>query len=186
MLASCTMEKRLYTSGYHIDWNRSRDGKPVEKAVSDNNILSEQKTGDVESVDAAEFTAPVTLIEETKKSGKSISADRETRNASVITSQLNGSKDSKDQKLVVPAGIFSKKLRKSTSASSAGKSQIVALLLCIFLGLLGIHRFYLGYTGMGVLYLFTAGLLGIGWLIDVILLIIPGGLTPKGKTSYGE
>lgn len=64
------------------------------------------------------------------------------------------------------------------------KSQLVALLLCIFLGGLGIHRFYLGYTGMGLLYLFTAGLAGIGWVIDIILLIIPNGLTPKGQTSY--
>lgn len=72
-----------------------------------------------------------------------------------------------------------KKVGKTT-----GKRQIVAFLLCLFLGLLGIHRFYLGYTGMGVLYIFTAGLFGIGWLVDLILLIIPNGLTPKGETRY--
>lgn len=65
-----------------------------------------------------------------------------------------------------------------------GKSQIVAFLLCLFLGLLGIHRFYLGYTGMGVLYILTVGIFGIGWLIDLILLIIPNGLSPKGETKY--
>ncbi len=67
-----------------------------------------------------------------------------------------------------------------------GKSQIVAFILCLLLGLIGVHRFYLGYTGMGLLYLFTFGLFGIGWLIDLLLLIIPGGLTPKGKSSYRE
>jgi hypothetical protein len=67
---------------------------------------------------------------------------------------------------------------------TTGKLQIVAFLLCLFLGLLGSHRFYLGYTGMGVLYIFTLGLFGIGWLIDLILLIIPNGLTPKGETRY--
>lgn len=76
--------------------------------------------------------------------------------------------------------------QKSPKQTNGGKSQIVALLLCIFLGLIGIHRFYLGYTGMGVLYLLTAGLFGIGWIIDIFLLIIPNGLTPKGKTSYKE
>ena len=67
---------------------------------------------------------------------------------------------------------------------TTGKLQIVALLLCLLLGLLGIHRFYLGYTVMGVLYILTLGLFGIGWLIDLILLIIPNGLTPKGETRY--
>ncbi len=65
-----------------------------------------------------------------------------------------------------------------------GKLQIVAFILCLLLGWLGIHRFYLGYTFMGVIYIFTFGLFGIGWLIDLILLIIPNGLTPKGESRY--
>jgi TM2 domain-containing membrane protein YozV len=77
-----------------------------------------------------------------------------------------------------------KKKKSSAVAANSGKLQIVALVLCILLGLIGVHRFYLGYTGMGVLYLLTLGLFGIGWLIDTILLIIPNGLTPKGKSNY--
>lgn len=46
------------------------------------------------------------------------------------------------------------------------KSKWVALLLCFFLGLLGAHKFYEGKVGMGILYLFTAGLFGIGAFID--------------------
>ncbi len=49
------------------------------------------------------------------------------------------------------------------------KSKTVALLLCIFLGGLGIHRFYVGKVGTGILYLFTGGLFGVGWIIDIIL-----------------
>ena len=79
-----------------------------------------------------------------------------------------------------------KKRQKQSKRRGSGKNQIVALVLAIFLGFLGIHRFYLGYTGMGVLYIFTLGLVGIGWLIDIILLIIPNGLTPKGKNNYRD
>lgn len=60
-----------------------------------------------------------------------------------------------------------------------GKSQMVALLLCFFLGFLGVHRFYLGYTGIGILMLLTLGLFGILTLIDLIR-IFTGSLKPNG------
>ena len=48
----------------------------------------------------------------------------------------------------------------------------VELCLCLFLGWAGAHKFYVGKTGMGILYLFTLGLFGFGWLIDTIKCII--------------
>lgn len=45
----------------------------------------------------------------------------------------------------------------------------IALLLCIFTGF-G-HKFYEGKIGMGILYIFTLDLLGIGWLIDIITIL---------------
>lgn len=48
------------------------------------------------------------------------------------------------------------------------KSYMTALLLSIFLGVLGIDRFYMGYTGLGVLKLVTAGGCGVWALIDLI------------------
>jgi TM2 domain-containing membrane protein YozV len=54
------------------------------------------------------------------------------------------------------------------------KSKIITLLLCIFLGYLGIHRFYTGYAWFGVLYLLTGGILGIGILVDLIFIIFGG------------
>lgn len=52
-------------------------------------------------------------------------------------------------------------------AAHADKSKTAALLLCIFLGPLGIHYFYVGRIRMGVLYLFTVGLFCFGWLYDI-------------------
>ena len=51
------------------------------------------------------------------------------------------------------------------------KNKWVALLLCFFLGFVGGHKFYEGKVGIGILYLFTAGLCGIGVLIDFITLL---------------
>ncbi len=51
------------------------------------------------------------------------------------------------------------------------KSRLAALLLVLFLGILGIHRFYVGKVGTGLLFLLTAGFFGIGWVIDLILIV---------------
>ena len=51
------------------------------------------------------------------------------------------------------------------------KNKWVAFLLCLFLGMFGAHKFYEGKIGMGIVYLFTGGLFGIGWLIDCIALL---------------
>ena len=53
-----------------------------------------------------------------------------------------------------------------------GKDKTVAILLAIFGGGLGLHRFYLGSVGMGIVYLFTGGLFGIGWLVDIIKIAV--------------
>lgn len=50
------------------------------------------------------------------------------------------------------------------------KSKTVTLLLCIFFGCFGIHRFFVGKVGTGILYLLTGGLCGIGWLVDILLI----------------
>jgi TM2 domain-containing membrane protein YozV len=50
------------------------------------------------------------------------------------------------------------------------KSWMVALLLSIFLGSLGVDRFYLGYMGLGVAKLLTCGGCGVWGLIDIILI----------------
>jgi Predicted membrane protein len=52
------------------------------------------------------------------------------------------------------------------------KNKWVSVLLCLFLGVVGGHKFYEGKIGMGILYLLTAGLFGIGCLIDLISLLL--------------
>ena len=66
----------------------------------------------------------------------------------------------------------------SPAADGSGKSQVIALILVLLVGTLGIHRFYLGYTWQGVVQLLTFGGLGVWAIIDLIR-IVTGDLKPK-------
>jgi TM2 domain-containing membrane protein YozV len=69
----------------------------------------------------------------------------------------------------------------ATPPPSQGKSWIAALLLSIFLGSLGVDRFYLGYVGLGILKLITCGGVGIWWLIDLIFIATSKMTDAKGQ-----
>ena len=73
----------------------------------------------------------------------------------------------------------------SSSTYAPEMNPIPNFCIVFFLGMLGIHKFIEGSAGMGVLYLFTFGLFGIGWLIDVIkaltLLIESGNSSNKDR-----
>lgn len=69
----------------------------------------------------------------------------------------------------------------SASSSATVISQViggrrrdkwVSFFLCLFVGWLGIHKFYEGKIGMGILYIFTLGLFGIGILVDLIMILL--------------
>lgn len=72
----------------------------------------------------------------------------------------------------------------ASDTNAGGQSQIIALVLCLLVGGLGVHRFYLGYIWQGVVQLLTFGGFGIWVLIDLIR-IITGSLGPKDG-SYGD
>jgi TM2 domain-containing membrane protein YozV len=64
------------------------------------------------------------------------------------------------------------------TSPASGKSQLIALILAFVVGVLGVHRFYLGYTTIGIIQLLTLGGCGVWTLIDLIR-IITGDLKPK-------
>jgi TM2 domain-containing membrane protein YozV len=67
----------------------------------------------------------------------------------------------------------------ASNSNVSPQNWVAALLLCIFLGGFGIHRFYVGKIGTGILMLLTAGVFGILWIIDIIMIAI-GSFTDKG------
>ena len=60
------------------------------------------------------------------------------------------------------------------------KNFLVTLLLAILIGELGIHRFYAGKIGTGLLMLFTLGGCGIWWIIDIIIVATGNFKDSKG------
>lgn len=60
----------------------------------------------------------------------------------------------------------------NSAPQGEAKNKWVTFLLCLFLGTLGIHKFYEGKVGMGVLYIFTLGLFGFGVIIDLIVVVM--------------
>ncbi len=72
----------------------------------------------------------------------------------------------------------------NTNVNSVGyihKKKWVAFFLCLFLGPLGIHRFYVGKIGTGIIWLFTVGFFGIGWVLDLIFILFGGFKDKAGQ-----
>ncbi len=65
------------------------------------------------------------------------------------------------------------------------RSFSITLLLCFLFGGLGVHRFYTGYTLIGILQLITAGGFGIWYLIDLLSLILNKFRDSKGQDLKG-
>lgn len=85
-----------------------------------------------------------------------------------------GAKIDKDAVICLKCGCATKnydaKKSKGLDPDASPKSRLVALLLCIFLGVLGVHRFYLGKIGTGVVWCLTVGCFYVGWIVDIIMI----------------
>ena len=58
------------------------------------------------------------------------------------------------------------------------RDWLVTLLLAFFLGGLGIHRYYVGKIGTGIIWMISFGLFGFGWIVDFVM-ILAGKFTDK-------
>ena len=86
----------------------------------------------------------------------------ETQSAASVAPQIVINNSNQNQNQNVNGGFpFGARIR----------NKWVALILCIFMGFLGAHKFYEGKAGVGIIYLCTFGLCGIGVVIDFINLL---------------
>ena len=102
------------------------------------------------------------------KCGKQVEELKGNRDNPIIINNNNNNNASSSSSASAAASV---NVGGSRRYGGKPKSKWVALLLCIFLGVLGAHKFYEGKIGMGILYLCTGAFCSIGWIIDIISLL---------------
>ena len=195
LVSSCstnaTFSKRYHSRGFNIAWGGGSDANnnPVKqtpkKVKAKSDVVAVAQNTDnvtVQSVKSTENTAMEASTVTTAVVSNNILAKNEVatvKNANQTSTQAVKSSTVVSKKAAVNAiSNTNTKAVKKNADPGEGKSQLIALILCIFVGVLGIHRFYLGYTKEGVIQLLTAGGCGIWSLIDLVR-IITGDLKPK-------
>ena len=195
LVSSCstnaTFSKRYHSRGFNIAWGGGSDANnnPVKqtpkKVKAKSDVVAVAQNTDnvtVQSVKSTENTAREASTVTTAVVSNNILAKNEVatvKNATQTSTQAVKSSTVVSKKASVNAiSKTNTKAVKKNADPGEGKSQMIALILCIFVGVLGIHRFYLGYTMEGVLQLLTGGGCGVWALIDLIR-IITGDLKPK-------
>jgi TM2 domain-containing membrane protein YozV len=196
---SCSIEKRHYMAGYNVDWKSNKnltanhEGKTEQHATASNvkQLKTEPQNQSVEPV-FHQATAEKSAKQETPTFAYAVNVKKaETENSQKILSVI-----SKTQLIsTVNAAKKAMALMAAQGQRRRGGSgiQIIALILCFFVGLLGIHSFYIGNRRKGTiqLILFLASMiliwLGIGlyllfalgvWVIIDFIRLLIGDLGP--------
>ena len=173
LISSCSIQKRVYLSGYNIDW------KSNAKHVESKKIASNKLTNKITPIDVK------TILEQNKN--EVISNTNELVLTASAAKQINQistksikllTKNTIKTSLSAPAvKVYNYKAAKynsnlkNNSSNTGDEIDWASAAICFFFGYLGVHRFMRGDIGMGFLYLLTAGLCGIGVLIDFIKIL---------------
>lgn len=187
LVSSCgsnvTVAKRYHSGGFNFSFGGGSDG---EKAVAKTTVKKPviKKIGKMPAADVAEETAIASVAQSKTVANYAEAALKANQQTSVtststeVASVLATKAEKTSNNVVVKSATVAKHVVKSAKTSSGpGKSQVIALVLAILVGVIGVHRFYLGYPMEGVLQLLTGGGCGIWTLIDIIR-IITGDLQP--------
>jgi len=187
---SCTIEKRVYLPGYHVQKTGKIENKKEIRTNESETKVAEIKlkeTSPLETLtqESASIQEVETYISEENNLVASndlnaVFSQLSKKESKVLISNFissNNNLNSDNQETKEATTILADKEAKQTKRAG-GKSQVIALILVLVAGTLGVHRMYLGYWGIGIIQLLTFGGCGIWTLIDLIR-IITGDLKPK-------
>lgn len=141
--------------------------------------LEEAASEEVAVASTEKTVAPVSL----KEAGEKISKSAEASQPKKISKLEEIQTALKVKKEIKKALKEQKEMVQDPAPAGNSKSQIIALVLAALVGYIGVHRFYLGYTTIGILQILTLGGCGIWSLIDLIR-IITGDLKPADGSEY--
>ena len=179
------IQKRKYTKGFNI---KSLNNNNHNLALKDQTSSVFNSEVSVENNDNTNtdlvFASKEGVIIEQSIASQTLRTELKNLNSLLI----NEKKSTKTNKAIDP--VLLKDLKKEYKAIKkevkesfktivksgkkepvSGTEKTVALVLLILVGALGVHKFYLGQIGPGILYLLTGGLCGIGLIIDLIKLL---------------
>jgi len=166
---STTVERTssAFGGGWGTDSKKSNSTKTEATATAEKNTtqtLVIDETPTIAEINATYTEKFETAVNEASKTHKFNAVEK------VAIKQIAKKVAKMDQN----APVKEQSISKAEAATAGGlddNEMIIAAILCFFLGYLGIHRFYLGYTTIGILQLITAGGCGIWALIDLIRIL---------------
>ena len=179
------IQKRKYTKGFNIKSQNKNNHNLASEDQSSSVFSSEVSVvnNDNTNTDLV-FASKEGVIIDQSIANQTLRAELKNLNSLLIKEK----KSTKTNKSVNP--VLLKDLKKEFKANKkevketvktlvkstkkepvSGNEKTVALVLLLLVGVLGIHKFYLGQIGAGILYLLTGGLCGIGLIIDLVKLL---------------
>lgn len=183
LFASCSVEKRHYNKGFHVQWN-NKAAKTTEQAT--NNVKPAMATTENTAIvnPLADEAAPTLTASTQTQVTAPVAAEKG------VTTMAKAKQDTKNPTKVNETKAYTKAAvvkAKEIAKTTGGKSQVIALVLCCigFVIIGGLHRFYLGYIGIGIIQLLTGGGCLIWTIIDLVR-ILSGELGPKDGSGYSE
>ena len=173
IFAGCSTTVERTSSAFGGGWGT--DSKKSNSTKTEATTTAEKNTTQTLVIDETPtFTESNTATTYTEKFEIAVNEASKTHKFNAVEKVAIKQIAKKVAKMDQTAPVKEQTISKADAATAGGlddNEMIIAAILCIFLGYFGIHRFYLGYTTIGILQLLTAGGCGIWAIIDLVRIL---------------